>query len=407
MKTTVIKDIFSDPASLALYAMARETTKKPSPKNIEKISGALSDAIEEYLEDGNNDVLCGAIECARKAGDIETRSILEWSIENIATSSVISPTNSPATGGVHNVSLFAIPVMVFAPARVKLGQKLSEESLSRLEATLKTYGVAQQEDTVLILDHLYQMHEIKAMTYCDVYDLHVAVTTKALTDIEVTDSELHQSSIFVDEQNAHETLRYLVGAIVGRDDIDPFSLAENHASEIVREANLNEWKEEASTIVAAALEISVTDENVSVESIDPFYFAFKVSMTGFKYLAIDRWVSESIAENNLDPLTITAVIAPYGTDGKIESFRISLVSALDQKLISGHEYEYGNYEDQNQLFVSIVQLLGLEGITTVDMFTDILPRRDAAGKETPFLTMRSQESLKNEFDHYQGTRTLH
>lgn len=400
-------DATVDEGAHLLYELARSATLSEDQKQQEKIHMDMSNLILDHLDNGDEDILRAALSLADKASDRDTRLELEHSYENIATNSTIFPAAPGAKEAPRNVSLFLIPILYFPPATLANGRIEADDQIALLSESIKSQGIARSDDTVYILNYLYHPEEITKMGYSDVYDLHVSITTAALTDIEVDPASYRQSGWPALAADAGEEMRYLVGVIVGRNDIDPFEAAKDAVAEIVRDGKIEPWKQEASAIVSRMLGIPAEDDNVSVESIDPFYVGFKISLTGFKYLAIDHWIAKTLEENDVDPLAINAIVAPYGTNGTTETIRISLVSALDHKLIAGYEYVYDEYDEEDALLMSVCQLLSLEGIATVDVMTDPLPENDLQGKKTPFLTSTAELDAWQEIGEAGGGRTLH
>jgi hypothetical protein len=390
-----------------LYHLAHSAVAADDPKQQEKMHMDMSNLIMDHLDNGDEEILRAALDLAVRAGDKEAELELVHSYENIATNSTIFPAVPGSKEPTRNVSLFLIPVIVFTPARLTSGRFAADDNFNRLKDSIKKHGIAQSDDTVFLLDYLYHADEIKRMGYSDVYDLHVSITTAALTDIDIDPASYRQVGWPEPASDAIEELRYLVGVIVGRNDVDPFEAATDTVAEMVREAKMEPWKKEASILVSQMLGIPAADDNVSVESIDPFFVGFRISLTGFKYLAIDRWIAHTLEESGIEPLAINAIVAPYGNNGATETVRISLASALDHKLIAGHEYVYDEYDDLDSLLMSIYQLLNMEGIATIDIMTDSLPDKDAQGNKTPFLTNAAELDAWQDIGGSGGGRTLH
>ena len=347
----------------------------------------LGKEIRNALRKRNDDLLYGAIECAR-AGPPAAYRLLREQIEEAAATLIVRRDKAPA----DEIDAFLVPVFVHSHGGLdQVATFQDDAAFAELVDSFTQAGLESGKARVVLISHAYALHEIDAITYSHLSEM-LRETAASMNERKITPTPALERSIgawpahtFGGDDEAME-LRFLLGFSRKRAD-DPFyqpppDEAAADAWYEERMARYREWTVRAAPLVQRCLSPQPDAISLSFLYRDLFFGAKEQGLAELEMLALMADINEALAEQQLAADAVRAVTGPADVDHEMV-MRINVLKKADDALVLSCDKPLDAGADWQTEVDDICDALATVGIHTISVAMKF-GADGKAQKETPY-----------------------
>lgn len=369
----------------AMADLAQSVASADTPALREQLTKDIRNALRKR----NDDLLYGAIECAR-SGALPAYRLLREQIEEAAATYVIRRDGAPP----EEIDAFLVPVFVHSHGGLDQAATFQDDAaFAELVDSFAQAGLESAQAKIVLISHAYALNEIDAITYSQLGEM-LREAAASMNERKITPTPALERSIgawpahtFGADDEAME-LRFLLGFSRKRAD-DPFYQPpqDEAAADAWYEARMERyraWTERAAPLVQRCLARQPDAVHLSFLYRDLFFSAKEQGLAELEMLALMADINAALAEQQLDPEAVRAVTGPADVEDEMV-MRVNLVKKADQSLLLSCDKPLDAAADWQAEVDDICDALATIGIVTISVARQL----GADGKaidERPYLS---------------------
>ncbi|MBC8737074.1 DUF2863 family protein [Paraburkholderia sp. UCT31] len=332
-----------------------------------KLDATLDDMVDEMLDKREDTTLDLALESADDEDVfLGLSERVEWNSQHVNV--------ADEDGSRKLRSLFVVPVSAVSNGLHPFAADLGEgQDWAEFVASFSAKGIAGPTARVLVNPYLYHPAELSHLDYSHVTYLGDALFGKLVQQAQIPASGLAQTGWPADENKDGKLvceLRYLVGCVIDEPEQTLKFTQPTEEGEEASDAFFSRGRDWAADVTACmARMLGLEDDAVLVVMPMAFHQGFRQGLLTNIEVSMRGNIETTLAERKLSPRGVKAVLAPFGEEGELSDYRISLLSMLDGELIGGvqyHPYGFMTLDDHLDFLKQTLTSLGISVIEVVD-----------------------------------------
>ncbi|MBC8739790.1 DUF2863 family protein [Paraburkholderia sp. UCT31] len=325
----------TSPVAYQLVSLTQSLRQCSEPAQEDAIHAQLNELVDRLLYEEREDEIREALALAE---DEDTFCNLNERVEWVAEHTTILEEDGSTT----LQSLFVVPVVALSQGLPSAPRDyLKGPAFQSFLESFRTQGLLPDDASMVVSPYLYHPDELSKLGFCTVSDLNDAVHAAVVEGCEVPADALAQTGWPLERDASPGQmvceLRFILGTVVSGDEASALSLSQpTEATDGAHDAFIergHQWTRAAQPHVAQMLGLATTEVLVVLPL--GFFGGFRQGLVALYTLMLFSQATGALEERGLSPRAVRAVIAPFGANGRVDEYRVSLLSLLDGTLVAG------------------------------------------------------------------------